>query len=310
MGLTFPFRNGNIIASGERSPLYLRPMTSLSYGPFISRKQAQEQGLKQYFTGKPCKHGHTHARLVSSRSCLLCACERVKAAYKPAAKAALRICACCQKEFQPQRNQSQAKFCSSKCQRSVYRQDHKEQTNARQNEIYSQMTSAERTKRNLKMSAVHKLKMATCPKFAEKTRAYHRNWKRQNPEKCRQSERCSEAKLYKTSRNFQLKKVLRNRVASALRAHQAGKGRHTESLIGCSVQQLAEHLEALFQPGMSWDDYGLYGWHIDHIRPCASFDLTDEAQQRECFHYTNLQPLWAADNIRKSDKWEPQLQAA
>ena len=43
--------------------------------------------------------------------------------------------------------------------------------------------------------------------------------------------------------------------------------------------------------------------YLDHIRPCASFDLTDEAQQRECFHYTNLQPLWATDNMQKSDKW-------
>jgi len=50
---------------------------------------------------------------------------------------------------------------------------------------------------------------------------------------------------------------------------------------------------------MSWDNYGYRGWHIDHIRPCASFDLTDPEQQRECFHYTNLQPLWWQDNLRK-----------
>jgi HNH endonuclease. len=56
---------------------------------------------------------------------------------------------------------------------------------------------------------------------------------------------------------------------------------------------------------MSWDNYGRDGWHIDHIRPCASFDLTDPEQQRQCFHYTNLQPLWAADNIRKGAKWQP-----
>jgi DNA/RNA endonuclease G (NUC1) len=53
---------------------------------------------------------------------------------------------------------------------------------------------------------------------------------------------------------------------------------------------------------MNWENYGKNGWHIDHIIPCASFDLTDPKQQKNCFHYTNLQPLWAADNIRKSDK--------
>ncbi len=53
---------------------------------------------------------------------------------------------------------------------------------------------------------------------------------------------------------------------------------------------------------MTWDNYG--EWHIDHIKPCALFDFTKEEQQRECFHYTNLQPLWAKDNMRKSDKYE------
>ena len=55
---------------------------------------------------------------------------------------------------------------------------------------------------------------------------------------------------------------------------------------------------------VSWGNSSLEGWHIDHIRPCASFDLTDPEQQKQCFHYTNLQPLWAEDNLRKSDKWE------
>ena len=53
---------------------------------------------------------------------------------------------------------------------------------------------------------------------------------------------------------------------------------------------------------MTWKNYGRNGWHIDHILPCSSFDLTDPEQRRKCFHYTNLQPLWEIDNIRKSDK--------
>ena len=64
-----------------------------------------------------------------------------------------------------------------------------------------------------------------------------------------------------------------------------------------------DHLEKQFQPGMSWDNHGYDGWHVDHIRPCASFDLTDEEQVRKCFHYTNLQPLWAKDNLRKGSEW-------
>ena len=73
-------------------------------------------------------------------------------------------------------------------------------------------------------------------------------------------------------------------------------------LVGCTTKQLAEHLERQFKEGMSWDNYG--EWHVDHIRPCASFDLSDEGQQKECFHWRNLQPLWGIENIKKGDQWE------
>lgn len=53
---------------------------------------------------------------------------------------------------------------------------------------------------------------------------------------------------------------------------------------------------------MSWENYGIRGWHIDHIKPCASFDLSIIEEQKECFHYTNLQPLWWHENLAKSDK--------
>jgi len=73
-------------------------------------------------------------------------------------------------------------------------------------------------------------------------------------------------------------------------------------LVGCSMEQLRKHLEEQFAAGMSWENYGK--WHMDHIKPCASFDLSREAEQHKCFHYTNLQPLWAKDNLRKSAKYE------
>lgn len=62
-------------------------------------------------------------------------------------------------------------------------------------------------------------------------------------------------------------------------------------------KQLKKHLEIKFTKGMSWENYGK--WHVDHIKPCAKFDLTKESEQRKCFHYTNLQPLWAIDNFKK-----------
>lgn len=88
------------------------------------------------------------------------------------------------------------------------------------------------------------------------------------------------------------------------------KSKSTLELLGCSPSELREYLESLFQDGMTWENYGnpngdhSHCWHIDHIKPCASFDLTDPDQQKECFHYSNLQPLWSEDNFKKSNTWD------
>lgn len=100
---------------------------------------------------------------------------------------------------------------------------------------------------------------------------------------------------------FKLTQTLRARLYSALQGRS--KSARTLDLIGCDIDFLRRWLEAKFLPGMTWENYG--EWHVDHIMPCASFDLSDPVQQRTCFRWTNLQPLWAADNIRKSDNYAP-----
>lgn len=74
--------------------------------------------------------------------------------------------------------------------------------------------------------------------------------------------------------------------------------------LSCSdrISIILSMLESKFQPDMNWDNWASDGWHIDHIKPLASFDLTDREQLLIACHYTNLQPLWAKDNIAKSDK--------
>lgn len=68
-------------------------------------------------------------------------------------------------------------------------------------------------------------------------------------------------------------------------------------LVGCSIGELTAHIESQFLPGMSWENRK--EWHVDHIRPLSTFDLTSRAHQLECFHFTNLRPLWALDNIKR-----------
>jgi hypothetical protein len=93
---------------------------------------------------------------------------------------------------------------------------------------------------------------------------------------------------------------LRSRLNSAL----TGRNRlHLYQLLGCSLDELKAHLQAQFKSGMTWTNRRRTGWHIDHIRPLASFDLTDPEQLAQACHYKNLQPLWAADNLIKGARY-------
>lgn len=107
--------------------------------------------------------------------------------------------------------------------------------------------------------------------------------------------------------HFRIGLRIRSRVFNAIKQGGGRKPGRTFDITGCTVHQLKAWLESQFCARMSWDNYGR-AWHIDHIMPCASFDLSKPEHVRQCFHYTNLQPLWARANIRKSDKiTNPQL---
>ena len=121
-----------------------------------------------------------------------------------------------------------------------------------------------------------------------------------NKEKVRLQERIRDGKKRQNNINFKLSKRLRTRLWSAIKDNQ--KFGSAVKDFGCSIEELKTYLESKFLSGMSWDNHGQYGWHIDHIKPLSSFDLTDRDQFLEACHYTNLQPLWWQDNLSKSDK--------
>lgn len=126
-----------------------------------------------------------------------------------------------------------------------------------------------------------------------------------NPEKLakyREYCRLRAALKVATDPNFAIRKRMRTRIIMALGRACTRKSVGTETLLGCTIDHLRKHLESLWKPGMTWENHGRGGWHVDHIKPCNSFDLTDRAQMMACFHYTNLQPLWQAENLSKGHR--------
>ena len=124
------------------------------------------------------------------------------------------------------------------------------------------------------------------------------NRKRQKRPEVKKRINARHKERYSTDPQYRLACRLRSRVRHALKGNN--KSASTMTLLGCSITHLKDYLSMRFQPGMTWENQGK--WHVDHMIPCASFDLEDPEQQRQCFHYTNLQPMWASENISKQDK--------
>ena len=107
-------------------------------------------------------------------------------------------------------------------------------------------------------------------------------------------------KYLKENINARIKNNLRSRIRLSLRGKT--KSKHTLELLGCSIDFFKEYLKNKFLKGMTFENYGKGGWDIDHIIACSNFNLTDIEQQKQCFHYSNLQPLWHIPNIAKGNK--------
>jgi len=152
-------------------------------------------------------------------------------------------------------------------------------------------------------------------RYREMSRAQSAKWTAQNPEKARQcyqkyranmtdQERkdyyARQAALRSQKETYRIETRLRVRCRSAVIAAGAKKASKTLNLIGADWQTVRAWIESKFTQGMTWENIGM--WHIDHIKPCISFDLTKTEEQFRCFHYTNLQPLWAKDNLSKGCK--------
>jgi hypothetical protein len=190
------------------------------------------------------------------------------------------------------------KECKSKADKKSHRK-HKKERNEAQREHYYE---------NRERISAHRKELRNDPEFIAKEQKYNRDYREKNKKKLKKkrseyyqhnkkriNERFVEARH--NNLNFRLKNNLRTRLWHAVKFVR--KKSHMIDYLGCSIEELREHLERLFQPDMTWENYGSE-WHIDHIKPCCDFDLTKEEEISICFHFTNLQPLWAEENMSKN----------
>jgi hypothetical protein len=143
-----------------------------------------------------------------------------------------------------------------------------------------------------------------CTKCVRVTKTQDARQNDGRPTICRTCYNKQRVEIRKSTPQRQIAYALRSRLSQEIRKVKTKKSARTMDLAGCDIEYLVEYLEDQFQDGMNWENHGRDGWHIDHIKPCASFDLTKIEQQKQCFHYTNLQPLWAYQNQSKGDKWD------
>jgi len=108
------------------------------------------------------------------------------------------------------------------------------------------------------------------------------------------------ARNYILSDNYKTAKLISRRILVAVKSGGAKKCNSSSKLLGCSIDFYRGYIESKFTKGMTFENHGNNGWHFDHIKPCKSFDMQDPAQQYLCFHYTNIQPLWATTSIAMS----------
>jgi hypothetical protein len=194
-------------------------------------------------------------------------------------------------------------YCSNRCRNQNYYDKNLEAVRKRSREwLKAKRTSDPEFRQKLREKARkewRKMYYSLTPE--EKLEMNRQKYAQIDMENRRKKARETKRERYHKDLNYRLSSIVRSRISRSLRDNniQYKKSNHSIDLLGCSIVELKAHLEAKFTDGMSWENYG--EWHVDHIKPCASFENlgTCPKQQRECFHYSNLQPLWAEDNRQK-----------
>jgi len=140
-------------------------------------------------------------------------------------------------------------------------------------------------------------------KIAKRQHKYYLKYYTANKAEIIQKNCAHKRKKRQTDPMYRLRDIISRGISKSLKGNK--NGLHWEDLVGYTLGELREHLEAQFQDSMTWETYGLYGWHIDHIKPISAFEFmhVGDPEFKECWALSNLQPLWAKDNLSKGMKW-------
>lgn len=245
-------------------------MASADHLHVVSRSVARAIGQSFYFSGVPCKKGHLGWRSVGSSNCAECLAEHRS---RPEVKAKLVAC-------QKQRMQNPEVRKKANAAKRRYHHENREAELAKmreRNRAYY-LANSERIKDQVRSYQA---------KESENRKAYKAQWQRDVLK--RRPEYAAMASMRK----------LVARVCERIKKNRRELGR-TVSALGYSTVEFRMHIERQFLHGMSWANRS--EWHIDHIIPLATFDLTDPDERRAANALSNLRPIWAADNMAKSDK--------
>jgi len=187
-----------------------------------------------------------------------------------------------------------------------YRENHKDKIKQQNKKYIEKNKDKMKEWREKNKDKIKQIKKQYYQENKDKIKEYKKEYYENNKDKIKEYKKNYKCEHNKTPRKCvicnplsYLTELQGVRIRDALNSK---KDKHTIEYLGCDKKTLYNHLEKQFKDGMTWKNKG--EWHIDHIRPCASFNLELEEERMKCFHYTNLQPLWATDNLSKSDKYD------
>jgi hypothetical protein len=206
----------------------------------------------------------------------------------------MKVCRICKKEkslasFQKRKKSKDGYSNECKCCSSEYQSNYRENNKKKIKEKNKQWRENNKEKSDAIYAKYRK---------TEKRRKVSREWARKNRKHITDSWR----ERYNNDIEFNLQIKLRRRIHSSLKNRKITKSNTNIKLLGCSYADLKKYIESKFTPGMTWDKVLKSEIHLDHIIPVDNFNLFDVEEQKRCFHYTNLQPLWGEENQQKKAK--------